>query len=246
MAENIILTLIIEFLSLPFVCLSRIAEILDLWNLGIDIELCLKVIDSSTSIIPEKFVSALIAAEDRRNALHLGVDPIAILRALLVKVTRNQTQGASTIEQQFVRSASGRCERTFRRKLREQALALAVGRLRSKRQIACAYLSIAFYGSGCTGIEGLRKCCGHQLKLARSSSSIAMIAMLKYPQPLNPSPRWQHKIQNRIQYIEQRMPQAEIGFSQLSHQLLSVFGVSVDSLEPSETRLIKLTAKMPL
>lgn len=209
MAKNIILSSIIGFLSFPFITLSRIAEMLNAWDLRIDVEKCLKIIDDSTYLLPPKFVSALIAAEDHRSALHSGVDPISILRALLVNVTRNQVQGASTIEQQFVRTASGIYERSVRRKIREQALAIAVLRRRSKYKIASAYLSIAFYGTGCTGVNGLRKCCGNGLDVAESSIALAMIARLKYPGPLNPSHVWRRKIQRRVSYIEQRMAEVE-------------------------------------
>ncbi|MHB8368624.1 MAG: transglycosylase domain-containing protein [Leptospirales bacterium] len=118
MAENFILTLMIKVLAFPFVTLSRIAEAFDFWNIRTDIGRCLNVIDSSSDIIPPLFIVGLIAAEDRRNALHPGVDPIAMVRAGLVRIRHKKVEGASTIEQQFVRTVSGRYKRSLQRSLR--------------------------------------------------------------------------------------------------------------------------------
>lgn len=123
---------------------------LEFFNFGefwSDIERCLHVIDTSGDVIPQRFIEALIVAEDRRNAVHPGVDPIAMIRAVVARMKYNKIEGGSTIEQQFVRAVSGRQERSLQRKIREQALAIAVLRRRSKSQIAAAYLSVAFYGS---------------------------------------------------------------------------------------------------
>lgn len=209
MATRIILTIVVRVLSFPFFALSCLVEMFDLWNLGPDINLCLEKIDSSADAIPSMFISALVAAEDHRNALHLGVDPISMLRAAFVKVTRRQIEGASTIEQQFVRTASGLYECSIKRKVREQLLAIAVLRRRSKSQIASAYLSIAFFGTGCIGIDGLRSNCGHDLNMTRPALLLAMIAQLKYPAPLNASEGWRHKIQRRVIYIDGRIAELE-------------------------------------
>lgn len=195
-----------HILTAPFVGLSRVAEFLDLWGLQRDIQSCLTVIDDTADIFLEPFMSALIVAEDRRNTLHPGVDPIAIARALLVRLFRGQIQGASTIEQQFVRVVSGRYERTMRRKVREQALAIAVARRRSKVRIATAYLSIATYGSSCKGIGGLRSRCGHDLAAADLYTVLAMVSRLKYPEPWNPSQSWRLKLRNRVEYVRERLP----------------------------------------
>lgn len=207
MAKSIILTFAIRVFSFPFLMLSSLVEAFGLWNLAPDIERCLKIIDSSNETIPSLIFSALVAAEDHRNAIHLGVDPISMLRALFVKLTHNQVEGASTIEQQFVRTVLGHYQRSVRRKVREQLLAIAVLRRRRKDQIATAYLSIAFFGSGCVGIDGLTKICGLQLEMASSVTLLQAVAQLKYPAPLCPSEEWHRKIEKRVSYVQKRMAQ---------------------------------------
>jgi len=52
--------------------------------------------------LPYHFVFLLLAIEDKRFLLHRGVDPVAVLRAILSNVAgRGSLQGASTITQQL-------------------------------------------------------------------------------------------------------------------------------------------------
>lgn len=147
----------------------------------------------------------LVIAEDHRNPIHPGIDPIAVVRAAYATLIRRKRQGASTIEQQFVRTLLRRNESTFARKVREQLLAIAVARRRSKLDIGRAYLAIAFYGSGLIGLRALRYKCGQALHLAHEDLVIDMIARLKYPEPLKLTETWQMKMYFRHQYIRRRL-----------------------------------------
>ena len=210
MAKRTVLRMALIVASAPFVAFSRAAEAIDLWDLKADIALCLQTVDCSVvRPIPRAFVQALVVAEDRRNALHLGVDPMGIARATLAQLSGKGIQGASTIEQQFVRVISGSYEKTIRRKIREQALAIAVSRRRSKTQIASAYLSVAYYGPGLIGASGLRNLCGKDLDACRAERTHEAIARLKYPQPLRPSIAWKRKLGRRVAYITARLPGAQ-------------------------------------
>ena len=139
-----------------------------------------------------------------RNAIHPGVDPIAILRAIYVRLRLGDVQGASTIEQQFVRVVSGRHERTLARKVYEQVLAVCVSRRRRKAQIARAYLTIAYYGSAVVGMVGLRATFGGDVSPANIDAIREMIARLKYPEPSRPTTEWRRKVRTRVTYIELR------------------------------------------
>ena len=150
-ATKTVLKAMCLLLSSPLVVLSRIAVFLDLWDLKCDLSACLqKIDDAADESIAGIFVHALIAAEDRRNPFHPGIDPIGIVRAICARLTESKLQGASTIEQQFVRVVSNRYEITLPRKIREQILAIAVSRRRRKDQISSAYLAVAHYGFGLT------------------------------------------------------------------------------------------------
>lgn len=195
---------LILILSAPFILVSGLAEIFNAWNVREDIGRCLRTIDLVGGRVPTSFVGVLVAAEDHRNHLHIGVDPIAIIRAAYSFVRGRSLQGASTIEQQFVRVVTNRYERTLIRKVREQAVAIAVSRRRPKTLIASAYLAIAFYGSRYEGLNGLRRVCGHELNRATPLSIRGMIARLKYPEPMHPSAAWRDRHRLRAEYIAAR------------------------------------------
>ena len=197
---------LLVLLSFPFVVFSRVAEAVNLWDFRSDIAICLTTVDRTRgkSSVPTLFIRTLIAAEDHRNRIHFGIDPIGMLRAALSFVTGSGLQGASTIEQQFVRVVTNRYERTFYRKVREQALAIALSRRRSKIEISTAYLCVAFYGHGLIGASGLTKLCGHVLAFCPPQTVYEAVARLKYPQPLHPTYRWSCKLKRRTTYISCR------------------------------------------
>ena len=207
MATRTFLTVLSTLLSVPFVVFSRIAEATNLLDLRSDIGVCLRLVDDLAwqFPVPNAFIQALVVAEDRRNALHFGVDPIGMIRAAISLVTGNGLQGASTIEQQFVRVATKRYERTIFRKIREQALAIAISRRRSKTELSRAYLCVAFYGHGLVGMSGLTTLCGPALESCSSQKTHQAIARLKYPQPLFPSHRWNRRLVRRATYISRRL-----------------------------------------
>ena len=189
MAERVLLALL-PLLSAPFIWLARGAEAWNTFGIRSDIEKCLAVVDAHGTLLPNAFMISLIAAEDHRNAFHPGVDPIAMLRAIYVRCRFGAVEGASTVEQQFVRVVSGRYERTPTRKVYEQALAICVSRRRGKAQIANAYLTAAYYGSMMVGIEGLRAQLGSDLWTSDIGGIREMVARLKYPEPARPTAAW--------------------------------------------------------
>lgn len=206
----------------PFIFTSRCLEILGAQSLVLDIQSCIKLIDAA-EYIPDKYIDTLIIAEDHRNSIHPGIDMISIIRAVTVRILWSRIEGASTIEQQFVRVVTGRYGRTIWRKFREQILALAIVRYRSKRHIAAAYLSIAYYGVKYTGLHSLA--CGYNQTIEHGSSDfiINAISRLKYPEPSCSTQSWNTKIFNRCTYIHQRSAKLANKLSQNNRSMLSHF-----------------------
>lgn len=188
-------------MSTPQIVVSRSMENISTGAFHSDLELCLFYIDQYKDSVPSVFIDALFAAEDHRNPHHRGIDPIGMLRAIWVKVIYGNVQGASTIEQQFVRIVTRRYERTIVRKVREQLLAVALARHREKKSIASAYLSMAFYGSSCIGLKGLKAKFGPQLDGVDKLEALRFVSQLKYPRPLQPSLLWHSKINARTEVI---------------------------------------------
>lgn len=149
---------------------------------------------------------AIIAIEDHRFYKHKGVDILGTLRALVENLRYKEVkQGGSTITQQLARNLFLNPERTYERKLKEAALAIALERRYSKDEILSMYLNQIYYGSGYYGVEiAAQKYFGKpaaQLSLAES----ALLAAV----PNRPSDYDLHRhpeaAQKRQQLVLQRM-----------------------------------------
>ncbi|UFU03392.1 penicillin-binding protein [Ruania suaedae] len=117
--------------------------------------------------ISENMQTAVIAVEDRRFYEHSGVDPEGLMRAAVQNLVSPDTQGGSTLTQQYVKNvlieAGRRAEdadaitaataATLGRKLREAKLAISLEQHRSKDQILEGYLNIAQFGPSQYGVE---------------------------------------------------------------------------------------------
>ncbi|MBX3729019.1 MAG: PBP1A family penicillin-binding protein [Candidatus Sumerlaeia bacterium] len=110
----------------------------------------------SLAEMPPMLPEAFMAIEDTRFRDHVGINPLAIVRAALLNAQRGtMSQGASTITQQLPRNLAttiGR-EKTLERKVREALVALQLERHYSKDQILETYLNQIYLGSGNYGVE---------------------------------------------------------------------------------------------
>jgi len=110
---------------------------------------------------------AAIAIEDRRFYTHGGIDPKGMARALVSNLRSSDTQGASTLTQQYVKNVlidqakragdtqavNAASEATAARKLREAKLAIALEKRMTKDEILEGYLNIAQFGASVYGVE---------------------------------------------------------------------------------------------
>jgi penicillin-binding protein 1A len=108
--------------------------------------------------LPPHVPMAFIAIEDRRFFEHEGIDVRRIVGAVKDNLLDGfAASGASTISMQLARNLFPeqlpRGEKTFRRKIAEARLALAMERQLSKERILELYLNHIFLGSGAYGIE---------------------------------------------------------------------------------------------
>ncbi len=104
--------------------------------------------------LPDKFVTCLLAYEDKRFYLHPGIDPVAIVRAMRTNLRRGKVvSGGSTITMQLARIARGNRDRTFYEKIVETGYALLLETSRNKKEILNLYASHAPFGGNVVGIE---------------------------------------------------------------------------------------------
>jgi penicillin-binding protein 1A len=105
--------------------------------------------------IPRIAKDAVISIEDKRFETEGGIDIRGIVRAFVDDIEhKGSVQGASTIEEQFIKNAlQAQSHRTIFEKLREAALAYQLSRKWSKEKIITAYLNTIYFGNGAYGIE---------------------------------------------------------------------------------------------
>lgn len=110
---------------------------------------------------------AVIAIEDRRYYQHGAVDFEGTSRAAVTMLTTNDTQGGSTLTQQYVKNvliekavreddpiaSYEAAENSLARKAREARLAIALEEKLSKEEILEGYLNIAQFGRSVYGVE---------------------------------------------------------------------------------------------
>lgn len=107
--------------------------------------------------IPDLVKHAFIAAEDQNFYEHGGIDPTAIMRAVVVYAKHIVGQdvnviGGSTITQQVVKNFLLTNERSFERKIKEAILAYRMEKAMSKDRILELYLNQIFLGSRAYGV----------------------------------------------------------------------------------------------
>ncbi len=114
--------------------------------------------------IPPHVVNAVLAIEDRRFYAHPGVDPIRMVGALVTNVAGDKPylEGGSTITQQLVKNIfladviANPLEKSLRRKVTEQFMALVLERRASKDEILEFYLNEVYLGQrGSFAIHGV-------------------------------------------------------------------------------------------
>lgn len=97
---------------------------------------------------------AFIAVEDRHFYYHPGVDPMALIRALLRNIRAGRVvEGGSTITQQLAKNLYLTQQRTLTRKLKELILTFKLEATHSKNEILEMYINYIYYGEGAVGIE---------------------------------------------------------------------------------------------
>ena len=104
--------------------------------------------------VPQRFKTALMTFEDKRFEKHLGVDPVALGRAIYYNITRQRrVSGASTLSMQTIRLSRQNPSRTFGEKLWEMLLATRLEFRCSKEEIMAYYASNAPFGGNVVGLD---------------------------------------------------------------------------------------------
>lgn len=155
--------------------------------------------------ISSHLLNAVIAGEDSRFYTHSGVDPIALVRALVTSVWKGKIiSGASTLSMQVSRLAEPK-PRTLVWKVVEMFRARQLERILSKQEILQRYLNLVPLGGTLRGVEAAsQRWFGKPASQLTALESAMFVAML--PAPTRRSPiktgsellHWRNEILRRM------------------------------------------------
>ncbi|MGW2251168.1 transglycosylase domain-containing protein [Kitasatospora sp. NPDC001660] len=103
--------------------------------------------------VPEPVQWAVLSAENETFYSDPGISLSGIGRAVWAMASGGDTQGGSTITQQYVKNGYLNQRQDVSRKLREAVIAIKLDRRMSKRDILAGYLNTSWFGRGSYGIE---------------------------------------------------------------------------------------------
>ena len=104
--------------------------------------------------IPGFLIEALVAMEDTRFFEHNGVNPDAIIRAIIKDIKAGKLiEGGSTITQQLIKNKLLTNEKKLSRKLKEAILAMKIEHKITKEEILERYLNEIPYGNNYYGVK---------------------------------------------------------------------------------------------
>jgi len=130
---------------------------------------------------PEQLIKATISIEDKRFYNHKGHDIISILRAILNNFLSNRIQGASTIEQQFIRTILKNNERTFKRKYFEITLSTLIFKQFTKTEIINLYLTCYTFHNKIKGVHSICEKENYKIDQLTQKDIYEIAARFKYP-----------------------------------------------------------------
>ncbi len=101
------------------------------------------------SSLPETYVKAVVAVEDKRFYRHRGIDLIGIGRAVYVNIRDGELkEGGSTITQQLAKNMYFLENRNIVRKIAEGFMALKLEKEYTKEEILELYANVIYFGDG--------------------------------------------------------------------------------------------------
>ncbi|WP_245791238.1 transglycosylase domain-containing protein [Actinacidiphila rubida] len=138
--------------------------------------------------IPKGMQNAVVSAENKTFWTDKGVDPMGITRAFYNMARGGETQGGSTITQQYVKNTRLDQQQTFSRKFKELFISIKVGATMKKSDIMAGYLNTSYFGRGAYGIQAAaRTYYGVDAVKLNASQCAVLAALLKGPTYFDPA-----------------------------------------------------------
>lgn len=176
--------------------------------------------------LPEHVTKAVLAAEDANFYQHEGVDPSAVLRAV-VRTAQGDRQGGSTVTQQLAKLNYTNSEKTVMRKLREVQYAVRLEDEYSKDQLLERYLNQVYFGEGAYGIAAAAQSFFGTGPETLSPAQAAVLAgKIKAPEILDPRKRPDRVRARRDQVLRNMAKRGWLGAAELDIALAAPVDLS--------------------
>ncbi len=175
----------------------------------------------SVDKIPPMLRNAFIAAEDKTFYTHGGIDPLGIIRAVLVNIKNigsgRRVVGASTITQQVAKNFLLSSERSISRKVKEALLARKMEQTFTKDHILELYLNEIYLGIGSYGVASAALNYFDKSMDELTLSEMAFLAALpKGPNNYHPVRKQQAAIERRNWVLHRMAKEGYISYRQLA------------------------------
>ena len=156
--------------------------------------------------IPPYLIEGLVAIEDTKFFEHPGVNPDAILRAIVRDIRAGHfVEGGSTITQQLIKITLLSSQKKLMRKIREAILAIKIEHRLTKEQILERYLNEIPYGNNYYGVKTAARGYFHKaLKDLTLKESVLLVGLPNAPSYYNPLRHYKRAL-NRANAILYRM-----------------------------------------
>jgi len=148
----------------------------------------------------------VLAAEDRGFYEEPGVSIRGTIRAALSDLSGGDTQGGSSLTQQYAKNAYLSNARTLSRKLKELAIAVKLSRQYTKNQIFEFYLNTVYFGRGAYGIQAAADAYfGRDVSTLTTAQGAVLAALLRAPSyydpavnPVQSQARWRYVLRGMV------------------------------------------------
>ncbi len=150
-------------------------------------------------------LDAFVSIEDKDFFKHNGINYKRIAKAMLNNLkAKRLKEGASTITQQLVKNTQLSSEKTFKRKIKEVALAKKIESKYSKNEILEMYLNVIYFGNNCYGIENAANYYFSKSAKDLSIEESALLAgMIKSPSNYSPIKNYDNALKRRNLVLSQ-------------------------------------------
>lgn len=155
------------------------------YNLTADGYLRLK---TTVAEVDPLYLKLLLASEDKRFKYHLGVDPLAVIRAFFSNLKANSTvSGASTIAMQTARNLKKDLRYGYYNKLRQALAAIYLTCTLGRDEILNIYLSTVPMGGNLEGVKAASLAWfGHLPNKLSPAEAALLVALPRSPEKLRP------------------------------------------------------------